>query len=306
MNNKCPICGNLKKHVVANPGQPSKWSKTCGDKTCIKTLTQSTNIQSYGHISNLHQKTSNGKTTLQNAIMKKYGVENISQLDDVKAKKQNTCFENYGVAWPMQSSVVRSKAIDTLLTKYGYDNISKVPEIIEKIKDTQIDRYGALFMQTEEGKELMKSICREKYGVDWYFSSSEFKSRLEQRCMELYGVPNPFMSSAVQAEIAKRNGKGKSKGETEWLDSLNILPENRQYPIKSVTGKTYIVDGYDPLSNTIYEYNGSFWHGNPDYHEANELHPIIRDVTFGELYNKTIIKQEDILNTGFNLIVKWS
>ena len=306
MTNLCPCCNQPKKHSLTRPLQPSTWSKTCGKKECVKSLTQSTNLTTYGHTSNLHAKLENGNTVLQDSISKKYNVTNISQLASVKAKKQQTCQENFGVAWPMQSSTVRAKSIETLLTKYGYDNISKVPSIIDQIRQTQIDRYGDFFMKTNEGKELMKSICQEKYGVDWYFNTKEFKDRLAKRCMELFGVPNPFMSPVVQAEIAKRNGSGKSKEETQWLNSLNILEENRQHNIKGVSGKNYIVDGYDPVTNTIYEWNGSFWHGNPDYYEAEKAHPVIPSTTFGELYEKTIRKQEDLLNSGYNLIVKWS
>lgn len=305
-SNTCPICGSPKKHSIARPSHPSTWSKTCGSKSCIKILTQSTNLTTYGHTSNLHAKLQNGNTVLQESIANKYNVTNISQIPEVKKKKKESCLANFGVEWPMQSSIVRAKAVDTLLKKYGYDNVSKHPAIIEKIKQTQIDRYGLFYMQTTEGKELLKSICRQKHGVDWYFSSFEFKSRLEERCMELFGVTNPFYSPAVQENIAKRNSNGKSKEETAWLDSLGISLEFRQYHIRSITGKNYIVDGFDPESNTVYEWNGSFWHGNPDYFLAETAHPVIKSTTFGELYEKTIKKQEDILNSGYNLIVEWS
>ena len=305
-SNLCPFCDNVKKHSKERPTFPSTWSKTCGDKNCIKQLTQQTNIGIYGHTSNLHAKLPNGKTVLQNSIQQKYNVENVSQIESVKLQKQKTCLENFGVAWPMQSSLVRAKSVETLLVKYGYDNISKCPAIIEKIKQTQFERYGSFFMQTNEGKELLKASCQEKYGVDWYFSTTEFKQKLEKRCMELFGVPNPFLSPIVQAEIAKRNGKGKSKGETIWLDSLGIDNTFRQHNIKSISNRNYIVDGYDPATNTIYEWNGSFWHGNPDYYDADARHPVISTTTFGELYERTIRKQEDILNSGYNLIVKWS
>jgi len=305
-SNLCPVCNNYKKHYKERPTLPSTWSKTCGNRTCIKQLTQSTNLSLYGNVSNLHAKLANGKTVLQESIHKKYNVSNVSQIIEVKEKKKKTCLDNFGVEWPMQSSIVKAKSIDTILTKYGFDNVSKNPAIIEKIKQTQIERYGSFYMQTLEGKEKLKEICREKYGVDWYFSSTEFKEKLEKRCLELFGVTNPFYSSSVQAEIAKRNSKGKSKEETVWLDKMGISPEFRQYYIKSITGKTYIVDGFDPTTNTVYEWNGSFWHGNPDYYLAETVHPVITDITYGELYEKTIKKQQDILDSGYNLIVEWS
>jgi hypothetical protein len=305
ITNSCS-CGKPKKHSDIRPTQPSTWSRTCGSKACIKQLTQTTNLEVYGHTSNLHAKEENGKTVLQNTIQEKYQVTNVSQIPAAKTKKQQTCMENFGVAWPMQSSIVRAKSVGTLLEKYGYDNVSKCPAIIEKIKQTQFSKYGSFYMQTNEGKDLLKSVCQEKYGVDWYFSTAEFKQKLEARCMELFGVTNPFFSPVVQAAIAKRNSSGKSKEETTWLNVLNIDPAFRQHNIKGVSGKNYIVDGFDTTTNTVYEYNGSFWHGNPDYYDADTIHPVISNKTFGELYEHTIKKQEDILNAGYNLIVKWS
>ena len=33
----------------------------------------------------------------------------------------------------------------------------------------------------------------------------------------------------------------------------------------------YIVDGYDSKTNTIYEFNGDFWHGNPNIYNLTDL-----------------------------------
>jgi hypothetical protein len=44
--------------------------------------------------------------------------------------------------------------------------------------------------------------------------------------------------------------------ENEWLDSLN---KERQVKLAN----TLLMDMTD--TNTIYEFNGDFWHGNPDY-----------------------------------------
>ena len=48
--------------------------------------------------------------------------------------------------------------------------------------------------------------------------------------------------------------------ERDWLDNLGIPGLERQYKI-TVDEKTYIVDAIDHKTNTIYEFNGSYWHG---------------------------------------------
>jgi len=50
-----------------------------------------------------------------------------------------------------------------------------------------------------------------------------------------------------------------------------------------IHGKKFFVDGFDPKTNTCYEYNGYFWHGHPDYYNSNNVNPHT-ETTFGELY----------------------
>jgi len=101
-------------------------------------------------------------------------------------------------------------------------------------------------------------------------------------------------------------GKGKniSKLETEWLDSLSIPIEYRNTTIKINSKKKIKVDAYCPKTNTIYEFNGDFWHGNPKKFNQNDNNPIAKK-TFGELYQETIKKEKLIKDLGYNLVVMW-
>lgn len=47
-----------------------------------------------------------------------------------------------------------------------------------------------------------------------------------------------------------------------WLNLINIPKEKRQITI-SILNKKYKVDAFDDTTNTIYEFYGDFWHGNP-------------------------------------------
>ena len=94
---------------------------------------------------------------MNNTINEKYGVSNISKLESVKTKKQQTCLINYGVDNPMkydkiknkvkeklklQQKEIHNKIKETCLIKYGVDNTSKIDEIKQKIKNTFINKYG--------------------------------------------------------------------------------------------------------------------------------------------------------------------
>jgi hypothetical protein len=66
----------------------------------------------------------------------------------------------------------------------------------------------------------------------------------------------------------------------------------------------YKADGYCEETNTIYEFHGDFWHGNPEIYKQDEINKKT-NCSFKELYDKTIIKEEKIKELGYNLEVMW-
>jgi G:T-mismatch repair DNA endonuclease (very short patch repair protein) len=64
------------------------------------------------------------------------------------------------------------------------------------------------------------------------------------------------------------------------------------------------VDGYCRETNTVYEYHGDYWHGNPRKYKQTDIHPH-RKVTYGELYRRTLRRDRKIKSLGYNLMVKW-
>lgn len=116
-----------------------------------------------------------------------------------------------------------------------------------------------------------------------------------------------------QASINVRTGRSKQKGsgcpfcchkisypEIAWLDSLNII--ERQKTIY-INGKRFKVDGFDSVNNTVYEFYGDYYHGNPKIYNPNDFNKTCKK-TFGELYNKAMIK-ENILKLNYNVITIW-
>jgi ribosomal protein S18 len=96
-----------------------------------------------------------------------------------------------------------------------------------------------------------------------------------------------------------------SRKSIDWLNSLQIpniqhAKQDGEFTIPNI-GK---VDGYCKETNTVYEFHGDFWHGNPSIFNSNDIHPIIKK-TFGELYHNTITREEHIIRLGYTLVVMW-
>ena len=70
---------------------------------------------------------------------------------------------------------------------------------------------------------------------------------------------------------------------------------------------SYYVDGYDPHSNTVYEFNGCFWHGCPRCHPGNRhaRHAANPDRTMDELWRATLVKEAALRNHGYNVEIMW-
>lgn len=98
-------------------------------------------------------------------------------------------------------------------------------------------------------------------------------------------------------------GVHKSKVEKEWLNSFNNKNLIMQHwlPDLKIT-----VDGFDSKTNTVYEFYGDYWHGNPKKFDQNKINVRTpKKKTFGELYLETLERESKIKQAGYNLISIW-
>lgn len=91
-----------------------------------------------------------------------------------------------------------------------------------------------------------------------------------------------------------------SKIESKWLDSLSVPV--RQHKL-TMGNQTFLVDGFDPITNTVYECYGSFWHGDPAKYNPSDTNTKVGK-TFGQLYKDTV-ERENIIKQKYNLITIW-
>jgi hypothetical protein len=94
-----------------------------------------------------------------------------------------------------------------------------------------------------------------------------------------------------------------SKSEEDWLNALGVVGMVRQHRI-TINGKVYKVDGFDPSTNTVYEFWGDYWHGNPAKFHPSDIHPSTKK-TYGEMYQDTINKIQELESVGYQVIDIW-
>lgn len=144
------------------------------------------------------------------------------------------------------------------------------------------DRYDYDKIEYIDTQTKVEIVCK-KHGSFWQTPNNHFRGNGCSKC----------------SMRVSKNGK-------KWLDQLSIHTLLREHSLKfNNEKKTRIVDGYDPTTNTVYQFHGTYWHGHPDYHDPFKKHPKRRNATYGDLYKETLRMDQNIRETGFNLVVMW-
>jgi hypothetical protein len=129
----CLECGLPTRFITYSIGYLKYCSINCvGNNAVVKTTAKKTKAKKYGN------ETYNNREKATNTLWANHGVINVSQLEDIKAKKQQTTIKNYGVENPLQNEIIRLKSYKTKMKRYGDKNYNNR----EKAKETILLRYG--------------------------------------------------------------------------------------------------------------------------------------------------------------------
>jgi hypothetical protein len=149
--------------------------------------------------------------------------------------------------------------------------------VSDKFKE---EGYILLTKEYVHGKQPLDFICSNghKHIINWNNFSNG------QRCM--------YCTSGSISPVSQ-----------EWLDKLgnkNIIREK-----SFIIGyKRIRVDGFDPETNTVYEFLGDYWHGNPRIYNRDVINGFGKK-TFGQLYDETLKRFSILFNEGFIIKFVW-
>lgn len=97
----------------------------------------------------------------------------------------------------------------------------------------------------------------------------------------------------------------------QWLkhqeQQKNIVIQHAENSKEFIIPNTRLkVDGYDHQSQTIYEFYGDAFHGNPlKYAPQDRCHPYNKNITAEQLFLKTLEREKIIQSLGYKLITIW-
>jgi len=217
--------------------------------------------------------------------------DNLHELQDIKCPRHNLIF--------------RMSGANHLFGKKRYGN-----RVTSGISDGQ----GCRLCSTQSHVDRIAmtldewvSRCEEIHDGRYDYSEVIWKGRLG--LVEII-CSNPKHDNFWQRASDHLAGRGCSKcasrvsgKERAWLKQLEVPEKYWQTKIQ-LEDKVYTADAYNPFTNTVYEFWGDYWHGNPKTYPERDA-KLHTGKTFKAVYESTQIKRQALLEAGYKLVEIW-
>lgn len=121
--------------------------------------------------------------------------------------------------------------------------------------------------------------------------------------------PRPYnLIQGYGCPCCSRNNKF-SKKALLWLRFVELMHDieiqhAQKYGEFRVPGTKYRVDGYNPLTKTIYEFYGDYWHGNPQIYDPCDYNQHLNK-SYNQLYQATNDREAALTQLGYNVVSIW-
>lgn len=343
-NIHCPICGTVVKWNEDKRNYRSYCSTKCmSNSNNVREKTKHTNLEKYNGVApacNINivgkmkttklvkygdENYTNREQSKQTCLFK-YGVDNPTKNIDIvnkvkissiqthlingvsiREQTKQTNLDRYGAENPQQNKEIREKTKQTNLERYGFTNALNNIDVQTRQKQTNLTKYSVEHHRQKHMINILPLI--EDYG--WLFNQYiTIGKTATQIAVDLGCVSyTTIISYLKRAEIDIRYNYGYSYACINWLN--NII-EQEGIDIKhalnggeyQIPGTRYKADGYCVETNTVYEFHGDYWHGNPKIYTPEIINEV-NGKTMGELYLNTTNKEKYIKELGYTLIVMW-
>ena len=200
----------------------------------------------------------------------------------------------------------------SLITEYK-NLMVKVPIVCKKCNETfwktpnahlkKLSYCSCPTCAKDEFAENFKDNVRKKWGDRFILDLSDyvdFNTPINVVCAECsHSFTKRPKSFYLYGTCPGCNNGSVSQKETAWLDLMKIPPECRQQLIPNTSFR-----GDGLIGNTIYEFYGDFWHGNPARYPSNKINKVNK-YTMEYLFQKTLKREAKLKSLGYHLIYIW-
>ena len=234
------------------------------------------------------QSSKDTKNKRKQTNIKKYGVDNVSKLNENKLKQEKTNLEKYGVKSTFQNKKVREKWKDNIKERYGVEHVFQLEDVKNKIKKTNKEKYGENhFVQSKyylkklqdigfsdilTKNNIIKHIEKyKKIGLEFIDIDNRIIT-LKGKCGHEFKIHYDSLQRRIEnnyeyCTVCNKINSGQSQEEKlliEWINSLGLelIEKDRSLGFE--------IDILIPDKNIAIEFNGLYWHSelykNKNYH----------------------------------------
>ena len=214
--------------------------------------------------------------------------------------------EKHGEHYDYSKAIYKNKKTNIIITCKKHGDFSQLPS--SHLYGSGCQDCGYKKLTTKEFIERAK----EKHGERYDYSKAIYKNtriNIIITCKK-HGDFEQKPNNHLRYQGCLKCNKSYSKISISWINYLeciinkeiqNMLSPQGEYKIPNTL---YKADGYCKETNTIYEFHGDIWHGNPKIFNPNDIN-LVSKKTYGELYRRTQLKKEKIMELGYNYIEMW-
>lgn len=256
--------------------------------------------------------------TLNNTITAKHGCPHCKLHNDSLNKrtpwddivKQSNIIHKHKYQYEESSYTKYVEVITIICPKHGKIQISPHDHIYHK--------RGCKFCNEEsinqQRKENILKRCSDIHNNFYDYSKVVYKNSYTNVIINCpkHGEFKQSLNTHLRGYGCKLcSVAGVSKKALYWLkqeelkDNISIQHalNGGEYKIPNTR---YYVDGYCEETNTVYEFHGDVFHGNPvKYQPLDHCHPYDKKITAGVLYFKTVKKEQKLKQMGYNVVILW-
>lgn len=302
---RCIICDRVLKYKRAKVGYRTYCSHECVAKSIdVSNKRKLTYINNFG-VDNPF-KSVDIREQIKNTNLLNHGVEYTFLSTTIQEKITQKHMEKYGVPNPLMSAEVKAKRKQTILRKYEVEEVLQSAKIQDKIKQTHVDRYG---VENSNQRYMIDSLPLLN-SYDWMHSQYAVNNKTaDQISNEMQVCPTTILNYLKKHNIATTPKYQHSYKGIRWLEGIMLqegifIQHARNIGEHTISGTKYTTDGYCLFTNTAYEFHGNYWHGNPVMYPSDYINEVV-NVSMGELFQRTIAREQKIISAGYNLVVIW-
>ena len=189
------------------------------------------------------------------------------------------------------------------LRKWGLSdaNPRKDPKVIEKISGKLKGRnigFGSPGKKSNHSigdKKKMARIKKKQYKNN----KEEILAKRDETYLKKYGMTCGKYYALIGRKAVTRISKGQrdcyKKYKKQYPDAI------LEHWLKDINK---FADIFIPSQNLIVEYNGDYWHCNPDKYDPDYVHPS-RHLTAEAIWEKDAERERQLKKAGYNVTVEW-